>query len=107
MLNLNIGDVVYHAGTKRTIEAVKSVAGRTFFKLSGHAYMVRLEHVKPVIRLTDVVRARALIDFVSQVKIGFGASWPEDWTFYFISNKGSVRRRDYDDACDLLGVHDA
>lgn len=51
MLNLNIGDVVYHAGTKRTIEAAKSVAGRTFFKLSGHAYMVCLEHVKPVIRV--------------------------------------------------------
>lgn len=51
MLNLNIGDVVYHAGTKRTIEAVKSVAGQTFFKLSSHAYMVRLDHVKPVIRL--------------------------------------------------------
>ena len=52
MLNLNIGDVVYHASKKRTIEASKSVAGRTFFKLSGHAYMVRLDHVKPVIRLT-------------------------------------------------------
>lgn len=52
MLNLNIGDVVYHAGKKRTIEAAKSVAGRAFFKLSGHAYMVSLDHVKPVIRLT-------------------------------------------------------
>ena len=51
MLNLNIGDVVYHAGKKRAIEASKSVAGRTFFKLSGHAYMVRLDHVKPVIRV--------------------------------------------------------
>lgn len=52
MLNLNIGSVVYHAGKKRTIESVKFVAGRTFFKLSGHAYMVRLDRVKPVIRLT-------------------------------------------------------
>lgn len=52
MLNLKIGDVVYHAGKKRTIEASKSVAGQAFFKLSGHAYMVRLDHVKPVIRLT-------------------------------------------------------
>ena len=54
MLNLNIGDVVYHAGKKRSIEASKSVAGQVFFKLSGHAYMVRSKHVKPVIRLTDV-----------------------------------------------------
>lgn len=51
MLNLNIGDVVYHAGKKRAIEASKSVAERTFFKLSGHAYMVRLDHVKPVIHV--------------------------------------------------------
>lgn len=71
MLNLNIGDVVYHAGKKRAIEAAKSVAGRTFFKLSGHAYMVRLDHVKPVIRLTA----------------GVGYAW-RPYRAYFINSLG-------------------
>lgn len=107
MLNLNIGDVVYHAGKKRTIEAVKSVTGQTFFKLSGHAYMVRLEHVKPVIRLTDVVRSRALVGFIESERKGFGVHWPIDWGFYFASSGGTILRREYDAACKLLGAHDA
>ena len=61
MLNLNVGGVVFHAGQKRTIEAVKDVVGQTFLKLNGHAYLVRLEHVKPVVRLTEVVRAEILV----------------------------------------------
>lgn len=55
MLNLNVGGVVFHAGKKRTIEAIKDVVGQTFLKLKGHAYLVRLEHVKPVVRLPAVL----------------------------------------------------
>ena len=54
MLNLNVGGVVFHAGKKRTIEAIKDVVGQTFLKLNGHAYLVRLEHVKPVVRVPVV-----------------------------------------------------
>ena len=57
MLNLNIGGVVFHAGKKRTVEAIKDVVGQTFLKLNGHAYLVRLEHVKPVGRLPAVLVA--------------------------------------------------
>ena len=57
MLDLNVGGVVFHAGRKRTIEAIKDVVGQTFLKLNGHAYLVRLEHVKPVVRLPAVLVA--------------------------------------------------
>lgn len=67
MLNLNVGGVVFHAGKKRTIEAVKDVVGQTFLKLNGHAYLVRLEHVKPVVRLTDVVRANLIVSFCAAI----------------------------------------
>lgn len=69
MLNLNVGGVVFHAGKKRTIEAVKDVVGQTFLKLNGHAYLVRLEHVKPVVRLTDVARANLIVSFCDAISM--------------------------------------
>jgi hypothetical protein len=104
MLNLNVGGVVFHAGKKRTIEAIKDVVGQTFLKLKGHAYLVRLEHVKPVVRLTDVVRAEILVETATRVL----GRWPEDsvWTSFTVGKSPfKVTRRDFEEASRIVTVH--
>lgn len=104
MLNLNVGGVVFHAGKKRTIEAVKDVVGQTFLKLNGHAYLVRLERVKPVVRLTDVVRAEILVETATRVL----GRWSEDsvWTSFTVGKSPfKVTRRDFEEASRIVTVH--
>ena len=104
MLNLNVGGVVFHAGKKRTIEAIKNVVGQTFLKLNGHAYLVRLEHVKPVVRLTDVVRAEILMGTAAQIL----RKWSGDgvWASFTVGKSPfKVTRQDFEEANIILMAH--
>lgn len=101
MSNLKIGDTVFYAGKKRTVESLKKVCGFSLVKMVGHAYMVRSDLVKPVVRVTEIMRALLIVEMVQLKLKGFSGEnpWSSVWTHNF---KVRITRKDYDDARKAL-----
>lgn len=101
MSNLKIGDTVFYAGKKRVVQSVKKACGFTLVKMVGHAYMVRSDLVKPVVRVTEIVRAGLLVEMFGDKLNGYHGDAP---VAAVLTHDGKVRisREEYNTAWEVL-----
>lgn len=102
MSNLKIGDVVYHNGTKRKVTYLRDAFGGQFCHLSGFPYLVPITPaLKPVVRVTEVVRAGLLVEVFGEKLKGYQGDAP---VAAVTTHGGRVRisRSEYDEAYAVL-----
>lgn len=61
MLNVKVGDIVFHKGAKRKVTYVRDFGGVRSLRLEGLPLIVFYDSVKPVARMTEIRRARWIL----------------------------------------------